>query len=88
MKAEAGFADDALLQAELLSAYAYEQHLHALVDVLHAGICGLIEALTPLPDVPGLTPVAVEHLRLALREARQALHMAETHLDNEVHHAR
>ena len=84
MKAEAGFSDDAFLQTELLSVYAYEQHLTALVDTLHAGICGLIEALTPLPDVPGLTPVAVEHLRLVLREARQALHMAETHLESEV----
>lgn len=64
-------------QAELNSTYAQIDHLTSLVDALYAGVCGLVDALTPVPELPGLSPVAVEHLRLALKHAREALQMAE-----------
>lgn len=70
--------DEEFLRAELVSVYAKLDHLILLVDALYGGVCGLIEALTPLPEVPGLSPVAAEHLRLALREAKGALRLADT----------
>jgi hypothetical protein len=68
-------------EAELLAAYTEIDRVSAIAEALYVGVCGLIEALTPLPEVPGLSPVAVEHLRLALREARNAMQMADTFLE-------
>ena len=80
------FSDDTWPQAELNSAYAQLDHLQEVAQALYCGIAMIVQALEGVTTLAWLTPVAREHLRLALREARQALRMAEPVLEEETHY--
>lgn len=69
--------DPALLKAELISVYAQLDHLSAIARALYVGIAMIVASLEELPKIPGVSPVHREQMLLALREAKQALRMAE-----------
>jgi hypothetical protein len=71
------FSEESLLTAELQSVYAQLDHLSAVAQALYVGAAMILQALDDGTRLHEMTPLARAHLRLALQQARRALHMAE-----------
>ena len=70
-------SDEEYFRAQFFNVYMHLDHLHAIVRALSTSITILVDACNALEDGEVFTAVQRAHLRLALREARESMQMAQ-----------